>query len=617
MCGRMRHRGPDDEGVYSPSVRGGNSLCLGHRRLSILDLSPAGHQPMIDPGNGNVIVFNGEIYNYPELRRELESAGVSFLTRSDTEVILKAYARWGARCWERLQGMFACALFDAARNRLVLVRDPLGIKPLYYAWSKEGAFVFASEVRGLAASRRIPVEVDRGALATVLAYGAVQEPLTILKGVRLLKAGEWMELDLTGRSPTVSDYGRHWRFPEAGSFRGTRREAVGELAACLDRAVKRHMLSDVPVGLFLSAGTDSSALAGVCRRMGCMPEAFTISMEGYTAADELPLAARTARECGLPHHAIVLDTQQVEAWYRQFASGVDQPTVDGFNTWLISRAIREHGFKVALSGLGGDEMFGGYGGLTQIPKLWALNRLLRKLPAFVRKPCLAVLSRGMSSGKRQKFADMMRSSMDFNRIALMRRSLFSSRALAGLGFTGSECLLNDIWMPLETDLNEGVDSGHPAAALGVLDARFYMRNMLLRDSDVFGMSHGVEIRVPFLDRELADLVFSFPGRWRKPEGGVNKPLLVEAGGVPRHVVERKKTGFALPQGHWLMHELAGRRRDTLQRLCGQGLVDPEGVRTAEEEFEKNPGGPEWSRVWMLMVLSDWAESLKIDGGGGA
>jgi asparagine synthase (glutamine-hydrolysing) len=377
------------------------------------------------------------------------------------------------------------------------------------------------------------------------------------------------------------------------------------------------MLSDVPVGLFLSAGTDSSALAGLCKRSGLTPEAFTISMTGYSSADELPLAEKTARECGLAHHALVLETGQVEAWYDQFSASTDQPTVDGFNTWLISRAIREHGFKVALSGLGGDEMFGGYGGLTQIPKLWALNRLLRLTPSFARARGQAVLARRMSAGQTRKFSDMMRPSMDYSRIALMRRSLFSSQSMAGLGFSESDCLLNDIWMPLETDLGEGVNPRHPAATLGVLDARFYMRNMLLRDSDVFGMSHGVEIRVPFLDRELVDLVMSLPGDWRKPKGGINKPLLVEAANVPRHVVERKKTGFSLPQGHWLMHELADRRRESLRRLCDQGLVAPEGVRAVDAEFEKNPNGPEWSRVWMLMVLSDWTESLKIAGGGQA
>jgi asparagine synthase (glutamine-hydrolysing) len=568
---------------------------------------------MVDPETGHVIVFNGEIYNYPDLRLELEKTGIIFRTQSDTEAILKAYARWGILALERLQGMFAFVLYDALRKRILLARDPLGIKPLYYAWNTEGTFLFASEVRTLAASGLLPVEVDREALASVLAYGAVQEPLTILKGVRLLKAGEWMELS-AGAPPAVTSYGRHWHFPKPGSFQGTRREAVAEVSACLDRAMRRHMLSDVPVGLFLSAGADSSALAKVCRRNGHAPEAFTVSMTGYTAADELPLAERTARECGLRHHVLTLDTSRVEEWYRSCSASLDQPTVDGFNTWLITRAIREQGFKVALSGLGGDELFGGYGGLTQTPRLWTLHRLLRKLPAGLRAQGLAFLSRNKTPGQKQKLADMMRPSMDFNRMALMRRGLFSSKALACFGFTGRNVLLNDIGMPLETDLEAGTDPRQPAATLGVLDARFYMRNMLLRDSDVFGMAHGVEIRVPFLDRELIDLVFAMPGAWRRPAGGVNKPLLAEAGGVPRHVIERKKTGFSLPQGHWLKHELVDRRRQALDRLADSGLVDPEGVKAAEAEFEAHPSGPEWSRVWMLMVLSDWVERLRLPEG---
>lgn len=605
MMARLSHRGPDDEGREWMAPSPGRVLGLGHRRLSILDLTPAGRQPMRDPATGNWIVFNGEVYNYPALRSRLAAQGAVFDSHSDTEVLLKAYARLGTGMLGELEGMFAFALYDAARRRLILARDPLGIKPLYYTWTQTGAFLFASEIRAIAASRLIPVELDRTALASCLAYGSVQEPLTMLKEVRQLNAGEWLEVDAARPIAPVVDYGRFWSFPSPGSFVGTRQEAVAALRERLSHAVKGHLLSDVPVGLFLSAGVDSSAIASVCHRLGRSIETWTYSMEGGAGQDEAPVAEAVARLFGLPHKTVGIPTHELKAGFFQFVGGLDQPTVDGFNTWLMARACRLHGYKVALSGLGGDELFGGYAGVRRLPWFFRASQMLRLLSRGGRRRVLRLLGRRMPPCRREKMTELLASGLSWSELALFRRRLFSQAAVKRLGFVEADWTLNDIDMPLETDLHTGTDPAFPIDAMGVLDARFYMRNMLLRDADVCGMAHGVEIRVPWLDRGVAELAFSLPDRWRQPEKGINKPLLVEAADVPDFVFRRRKTGFNLPYSRWLMTEWREERVAALEFLERHGDMEPAAIRGVSLDLDNNPQGPEWSRVWMLMVLAGW------------
>lgn len=616
MCRRLSHRGPDAEGLEVVATAGERFLGLGHRRLSILDLSEAGNQPMTDPDSGNRIVFNGEIYNYPALRRSLQAEGVAFQSHTDTEVILKGYARRGIGILKELQGMFAFGLYDAARGRLLLARDPLGIKPVYYAWSPGGDFVFASEIRAIAHAGVIAAEVDRVALASCLAYGAVQEPLAMLKGVRLLNAGEWMELDARHPLGRVTDYGRFWSFPVPGSFAGTREEAVRALRERVDHAVGGHLLSDVPVGLFLSAGVDSSAIASVCSRLGRSLETWTYSTAEGGKDDETPVAAEVARLFNLPHRTVTISASGLQSAFGQFVGGLDQPTVDGFNTWLMARACRQHGHKVALSGLGGDELFGGYAGMRRMPWLFRVNQALRVLTPPGRRALVRLIGLRLSPCQREKLAELLRPDWTLNELALSRRRLFSRLSLKRLGFGDVDWSLNAIDLPLESDLYSGTLPAFPKAAIGVLDARFYMRNMLLRDADVCGMAHGVEIRVPWLDRGVAELAFSLPGKWRQPRGGINKPLLVEAAGVPAFVYNRRKTGFSLPYTRWLKTEWREQRDASLASLAGRGFLDGGVIRSVCRDFEAYPNGPEWSRVWMLMVLEGWWASFFSPGGNG-
>jgi asparagine synthase (glutamine-hydrolysing) len=377
----------------------------------------------------------------------------------------------------------------------------------------------------------------------------------------------------------------------------------------VDHAISGHLLSDVPVGLFLSAGVDSSAIASVCSRLGRTLEAWTFSMGDAGGADEVPVAAELARRFGLSHSVVKVSLAQTGEAFDRFVDGQDQPGVDGFNTWLMARACREQGGKVALSGLGGDELFGGYEGLQQIPRLHALLRLLRPIQPAWRRRLAVAMSRRLTPCQREKLEDMVGSDWSLNELAVMRRRLFSQSALVRLGF--EDARQPGTWLPVDAELDAGTTRRDPLAAMGLLDARFYMRNMLLRDSDVHGMAHGLEIRVPWLDSGLARLVLSMPGEWRKPRKRINKPLLVEAAGVPTIVTARRKTGFTLPYAHWLKTGLRDRREAARERLLGQGDLDPAGVRRVFEDFEKHPQGPEWSRVWMLMTLCRWRENFAV------
>ena len=608
MLPLLAHRGPDDEGLWESSPMGSFGLVFGFRRLAILDTSPAGHQPMQDPASGSVLVYNGEIYNFLDLRREWSEP--VWQSRSDTEVLLKGFLRWGHDLWPKLAGMYAVALFDAPRQRLILARDPLGIKPLYYGWSRNGSFFFCSEIRPLVRCRLVDGGVDLASLFSCLAYGAPCEPLTLVRGVRMLGAGEWMELGLERGRIRVLDQGRFWEFPKPGSFQGTREEAVLALRRALDTALRRHLLSDVPVGLFLSAGMDSAAVAAFCCRNGLTPRAWTLYLEGEGGHDERTLAAETARKAGLPHEVVTLSPSELANAWDAYMASLDQPTVDGFNTWLMARVAREQGYKVALSGLGGDELFGGYAGVRRLSRLVLASRLLSLLPSPLHSRLLDRLWPAASSAQREKLKDLFRAPRSAMAIAVLRRRLFGEEALNRLGLHKERWTLNPYGLPLEADLNLRGTEGDLPALIGLLDSRFYMRNILLRDADVMGMAHGVEIRVPLLDRDVAALAFALPGCWRRPASGVNKPLLADAAELPAAIRQRPKTGFDLPFSDWLRTIWRERMIANLAQLARRDLLDPAGIHEIQRRFEQPDGKGWWSRIWMLVVLNEWLNRVE-------
>jgi asparagine synthase (glutamine-hydrolysing) len=553
----LRHRGPDDEGLVGLSLPGGYRLGLAHTRLAILDLSPAGHQPMHDPASGSWIVYNGEIYNHQRVRKQLTDC--AFCSTSDTETILKGWDVWGAKALDALRGMFALALYDGRRQEFWLVRDRLGVKPLYVCRVGQDTWLFASEVRALLASGLVERRLRNEAVESYLAFGAVTAPWTLLEGVESLLPGESWRFDLSReKSALEPEKVRYWRptFLNRAEAEPSRAEALERLRPVLLDAVTLRMLSDVPVGVFLSGGIDSSSLVAVLTHQGYRIHTFSIVF-GESAYDESDYSRLVARQFGSDHTEIFLRPQQVLEEFEEAMEAYDQPSIDGSNTYFLSQVTRQAGVKVALSGLGGDELFAGYPYFRWLmwleqrwPRVgaWAAYRVLRCLaPRSTRTTKLGAILEGNRSPL-VNYAICRQVMAAKQRRALILRSVDSE------------------WEPLPPDvyaeLKEAVRSLGPANAQSFLELSLYLANMLLRDTDQMSMAHALEVREPLLDHVLVETVAGLPGLMKIAPGAGSriKGLLVDALPVvlPRPVIRRRKMGFVFPWEHWLRHELKSR-----------------------------------------------------------
>ena len=506
--------------------------------------------------------------------------------------------------------MFAIGIYDQAQQRLILARDPLGIKPLYYAEGPWGLAI-ASELRSLFASGLIDSTLDRRALAGLLAYGAVQQPLTMYKGARQLEPGVWASLDLSqpAGSTALSTRRRFWRFPKA-RFEGDYQQATESLRVGLTASVRSHLMSDVPLGVFLSSGLDSSTLATLsAAESSSTIRTFTVGFAEHQAIDEGPIAAETARLLGVEHQPILLGEREVLQQTERYLGALDQPTIDGLNTYIIAGAVREQGIKVALSGLGGDELLGGYPSFTQVPVLARWLERAKILPSSLRREVASMLFFGRSKAQRQKARELAATSPTVRHLYCRRRRLFSDLELAAFGLLPDGLGLDADYLPAESLPDAGLTGLDPRAAISVLESRFYMGNTLLRDADVFGMAHGLEIRVPLLDRPLIDQVYALPGAWRAPLRGHNKPLLADAmaGYLNPQLQGLPKRGFTLPQAVWMAGPLRSRFEPLMDRVAASGLVEPTAVYGVWHDFLSDRTGPTWSRAWALGVLGAWLD----------
>jgi len=606
------HRGPDGAGLEVFEVPGG-SLALGHRRLSILDLSEAGRQPMTHPETGDWISYNGEIYNFPELRRQFEAEGVELRSHCDTEIILHAYAKWGNACFAKLRGMFAIAIHDRQRHRLVLARDPMGIKPLYYCQGELG-FAFASELLALRAGGLTKGTIDRRALAGLLAYGSVPGPLTMFEDVRLLAPGTWMEMDLS-RPPgdTNAETESFWSFPRSVQT-CSRETAVGEVKERLGAAVRSHLISDVPVGIFLSSGMDSTALAALaCQGDGERVNTFTIGLADQPELDENPIAEVTANQFGTNHRNIALSENEVRGLAGNWFQGIDQPSIDGLNTFVISWAVRQQDIKVALSGLGGDEIFAGYKTFRQVPRLLPWVKLMGLIPTGMRRLAASLAFCRKPPLQRIKAVEYASTRATLAGLALRRRRLYSDRELTGFGLLDGELNLGEDCLPAELDLEGEVAGMDPVSAISYLESRYYMGNTLLRDSDVYAMAHSLEIRVPMLDQDLVETVQRIPGSLRLDGKGANKPLMFEALGVRvfRDIPFRRKRGFALPYAVWMAGPLRAQFEEMLEEVKQSGLLEAAAVDRIWRDFLSDQRATNWTRSWLLGVLGAWLRRIRV------
>lgn len=605
MVCAQTHRGPDDEGTEFVSL-GSSTIGLGQRRLSIIDLSPLGHQPMVHPGNGDLLIYNGELYNYREIRSDLEAEGLSFRGGSDTEVLLHALVRWGPSCLGRMRGMFALAWYRSAQRVLVLARDPLGIKPLYVS-KASGSLLVASEVRAVLASGLVERAVNPRGVATYLAFGSVQEPDTIIAGVQAFPAGHWQEIPLeTALEATLPRPVRYWRPPPVDESI-SHAEAIERVRSSLDESVRDHLISDVPLGVFLSSGIDSTIIAGLAARHGKGLSSYTVGFADNQDMSESAPASTTARMLGLRHVDVQITTEQALASVERWLNALDQPSIDGLNTYVVSGAVKQAGITVALSGLGGDELFCGYGSFVDVPRLQALMHRAQHLPRWVRILLGRAASLGKSTAYKHKLDEIARSSGSLIELYFQRRRVLSGLQLSDLGVRPGAFGLAESFMPPEALADLDIDERDPIVAVSTLETRFYAGNMLLRDSDATGMAHSLEIRVPFFDTGVLDAVMPIPGRVRMPQGMASKYLLRRAFPdlLREDLLKQSKRGFSLPISRWMSTSLRGLCEESLSDLKRSGVLEVSGINSLWRSYLTAPQTQIWSRAFALCVLGSY------------
>ena len=561
MMDYMRLRGPDAEGVWAAE-----GVVLGHRRLAILDLDARASQPMRSADGRYTIVFNGEIYNFRELRRELEADGAAFRTTSDTEVLLALFAREGASMLGRLHGMFGMAVWDASSKELFLARDPYGIKPLYYTRTKDG-FFFASQVKALKASGMISLDVEPAGLAGFYLWGSLPDPWTLFRDVFALEAGHSLRVrDGVPAEPVCwSDIRASWQSDGTERSEGQVRTDVRE---ALTDSVRAHLVSDVPVSVFLSGGIDSAAVAGLAAGLGAGVEGITIGFGEFAGRheDEVPVAAAIAAHYGLPHFVRRVSRAEFVQDLPRIIHAMDQPSIDGINTWFASKAAAERGYKVVLSGVGGDELFCGYSSFRQIPRAAVVGRALASIPGareILGPPCNYLAGR-RSQPKLASVPAFMGSLED---LYFLRRSLFVPGELPALMGTdmaraGLARLEGSPPGVSTTKARDGL------SAVGLLESTLYLRNQLLRDSDWASMGHSLELRTPLVDATLLRTLGPSVARFAD---GAGKRMLAMSPEkpLPDSIINRRKTGFALPMAEWLSDATEKPLRD-LPLLAARG-----------------------------------------------
>jgi asparagine synthase (glutamine-hydrolysing) len=555
---------------------------------------------------GISLIFNGEIWNQTTLRSRLVAQGHEFLGTSDTEVVLHWLSEYGPDGLSELEGMYALAWVDHRTGQLFLARDPFGIKPLYFAATADG-LVFGSAVRAILDSGLIPRRVDRTGLATLLAFGAVQAPYTIVEGVQEFPMGHWGCYDPTTGLQTT----QFFEFPSVRS--ATPAEAYENIRVLLHRAVASHLMSDVPVAVLLSSGLDSRLIAAIAARHATSLQSFTLGFEEQRETSEVPLASEFAHAHGLIHSEVWLSEADCLAATEGWLRDLDQPSVDGLNVYIICRAVRRAGIKVALSGLGGDELFGGYPSFADAPRLRRLLKGVRWLPRVGKCAIAKVLGVGRGATVREKLNDILAGPADLRRIYLQRRRLISDQTLRDLGVYPEPLgLESDFQSPLDPEVD--IQVSDDVAEISRLECEFYQANMLLRDADANSMAHGLELRVPFLDQRLAEYALSLPGAVKLPDGRPDKHLLrrvlsedlgVDPGKAP-------KQGFTLPLGRWMQGPLADLAKTAINRLKQNGLIESRGIHHIWDGFAREPETPAWSRAFMLVVLGSYLERHQLD-----
>jgi asparagine synthase (glutamine-hydrolysing) len=607
MLGSIVHRGPDEEGtLVAPG------LAFGTRRLSIIDL-PGGSQPVWNEDGTLAVVFNGEIYNFRRLRDELEAAGHRFRAHSDTEVIVHAYESWGDDCVRHLQGMFAFAVVELPdrRNsrpaRVFLARDRLGIKPLYYA-IVNGSFCFASEIKALVASGLLRPSLSNAAITSYLLFGAVAEPSSIIESVFALPPGHSLAIDPANPARDIEPKA-YWDArrisTEPARFDGPPARCIRTL---LENAVESHLVADVPVGVFLSSGIDSTAVVALASRVRRGIHTFTLAF-AEAEFNEAAIARRTAKSLGTDHREVSISGDEMLSRLEEAIAAFDQPTADGVNTYFVSWAARQAGLKVALSGLGSDELFGGYTSFRATRQIARIASVARILPHELRTAAVRAAQASSAGGDAwRKALAACADDAALPHAYFFTRLLFTPRAAAAAvrgdapGWTNAAW---SKWLASAVSESRGMDR---FTAVSWLELRSYLLNMLLRDTDATSMRHSLEVRVPFLDTPLVEYVLSLPesAKYRAQQP---KSLLVDAVRdlLPPEIIAQRKRTFTFPWEVWLR----GRLRERIAASFAdwspslEPHLDPDFARAVWSDFLNRR--TTWSRPWSLFVLNEWVK----------
>lgn len=632
MNAALRHRGPDDQGVVNitadslPNKGTTIDVGLGNTRLAIIDTSQAGHQPMQDPETGNCITYNGETYNYRQLRSEIGDEFGSWHSSSDTEVVLRAYRKWGVKAFAKIRGMFALAIWDQARRRLVLARDEFGIKPLYCFFGPDERYpvstgpsqlpsnylAFASEVRALMASGLVPSVLSADGLSSFLEFGSVQAPLTIVRDVWSLMPGTCLTIAENSSDRlevTVTDFRSQRSNRTAGVSQAS---AKSELRGILEQSVKEHLVSDVPLGVFLSGGMDSSAIVALMSRVSkARPETFSVVF-AEKRFDETRHSRAVAERFNTVHHELTLSEDALFSALPDALTSLDQPSMDGVNTFIVSRAVKSAGITVALSGLGGDELFGGYPSFGRALRMQATNRFTRSaLRSLARVGSLA----GNGDSRKSKAIQLALSDAHPETVYRISRQLFAPPFVQEL----MEVNVSEQRLGYDSAANGDRDT---VSLISKLELKGYMANTLLRDTDSMSMAHSLEVRVPFVDKDVVDCVLSMPGEWKVWPSKIykSKPLLAELMSdlLPQEFLERPKMGFTLPFEYWMRSRLRPEISsvfDDSARVAKAGLQQGT-VVDVWKKFLQKPKEIGWSRPWSIYVLAKWCQANGVTAGVG-
>ncbi len=597
----LAHRGRNNEGIWRDEVT--NHITLGHKRLSIIDTSNAGKQPIHSHNGRYVMIFNGEIYNYKTLKKQLD---YPFKSNTDSEVILAAFSKWGIDCVKRLEGMFAFAIWDNLEKKLFLVRDRLGIKPLYY-YRNKNRYIFSSEMRSLLASGVVPKKLDHHGLEDFLRYQTIHAPRTMIENVCVLLPAHYVEISKTEWIERCY-WQAHYTEQKIGTTYKTIKKDIYER---LNEAVEKRLIADVPFGAFLSGGIDSSIIVGLMSQMSNQKiNTFCVSFEEEEFS-EAKYARLVANKFGTEHHNIQLKPNDFLDIIPKALTAMDHPSGDGINTYIVSKVAKQNGIDMALSGMGGDELFAGYDLFTMLNK-FNNNKWVGKLPIFLKSNIGKLRQKYRPSVASDKFFGLLSQKdwkLDYT-YPLIRQIFLDKRIKTFL--QKKELTENRVRTTLKNLAKQKGFKELPfLSQISVAELFTYLQNVLLRDADQMSMAHTLEIRVPFLDHKLIEYVLQVPDSFKYPHSP--KKLLVDSVGdlLPTQVVNRQKMGFTLPWQIWLKNDLFSFCNERIESLASRSEFNQEEVIKVWKQFLHNDPRVSWARVWNLVVLENWLQEHQI------